>query len=132
VIEEAEALRGKFVIEVGLRQAWPLLALCDNAPTPPRVTRLYIGTTFRVGSSPRAFADGGPESAAVELLELNNRTVTSVSVGGDNELRLVFDGGQSTLAVDPVPLDFTMDIWWLGAARPVGWMSRPCSRAKSG
>ena len=56
--DEVEPLRGQFVVEVGLRQAWPFLTLCDNAPTPPRETRVYIGTTFHVDSSPQTFADG--------------------------------------------------------------------------
>jgi hypothetical protein len=117
VADEVEALRGQFVVEVGVRQAWPFLTLCDNAPTPPRETRLYIGTSFRVGSSPQTFADGHPEPAVAELLELNNRTVTDVAVSADNELRLVFDGGRSALTVDAVPRAFTGDnIWWIGAA----------------
>jgi hypothetical protein len=118
VADEVEALRGQFVVEVGVRQAWPFLTLCDNAPTPPRETRLYIGTAFRVGPSPQTFADGDPEPAVAQLLELNNRTVTDVAVGADNQLRLVFDAGQSTLTVDAVPRAFTGDIWWFGAARP--------------
>jgi hypothetical protein len=118
VANEVEALRGQFVVEVGVRQAWPFLTLCDNAPTPPRETRLYIGTTFRVGSSPQTFADGDTEPAVAQLLELNNRTVTDVAVGANNELRLVFDRDQSTLTVDAVPRDFTGEIWWLGAMRP--------------
>jgi hypothetical protein len=115
--DEVEALRAQFVVEVGVRQAWPFLTLCDNAHTPPRETRLYIGTTFRVGSSPLTFADGDPEPAVAKLLELNNRTVTAVAVGADKELRVVFDGGQSTLVVDAVPRDFTGDIWWLAPGR---------------
>jgi len=117
VAEEVEALRGQFVVEVGVRQAWPFLTLCDNAQTPPRETRLYIGTTLRVGTSAQTFADGNPEPAVAQLLELNNRTVTDVAVSADNELRLVFDGGQSTLTVDAVPRPFTGDIWWLAPAR---------------
>jgi hypothetical protein len=117
VPDEVEALRGQFVVEVGLRQAWPFLAFCDNAPTSHRETRLYIGTTFRVGSSPQTFADGDPDPAVAQLLELNNRTVTDVAVGPDNELRLVFDGGESTLTVDAVRRDFSNDIWWLAAVR---------------
>ena len=104
-------------MEVGVRQAWPFLTFCDNSPTPPREMRLYIGTTFRVGSAPQTFADGDPDPAVAQLLELSNRTVTDVALGADNKLRLVFDGGQSMLTVDAVPRDFTGDIWWLGAAR---------------
>jgi hypothetical protein len=116
--DEVEALRGQFVVEVGVRQAWPFLVFCDNAPTSPRETRLYIGTTFRVGSSPQSFADGDPDPAVGQLLELNSRTVTDVAVGPGNELRLVFDGGQSTLTVDAIRRDCSNDIWWLAAVRP--------------
>ena len=118
MVDEVEDLRAQFVVEVGVRQAWPFLTLCDNAPTPPRETRLYIGTTFRVGSSPQTFADGDPGPAVAQLLELNNRTVTDVTVSAENELHLVFDGGQSTLTVDAVPRAFTGDVWWFGAVRP--------------
>jgi hypothetical protein len=113
--DEVEALRTQFVVEVGVRQAWPFLTFCDNAHTPPRETRLYIDTTFRVGSSPRTFAEGDPEAAVAELLELNNRSVTAVAVDANGELRLVFDGGQSILVVDAAPQAFTGgDAWWLG------------------
>ena len=116
--DEVEAVLGQFVVEVGVRQAWPFLTLCDNTPTPARETRLYIGTSFRVGSAPQTFADGDPDPAVAQLLELTNRTVTDVAVSKDNELRLVFDGGQSALTVDAAPRAFTGDIGWVGAAHP--------------
>ena len=115
VRDDVEALRGQFVVEVGVRQAWPFLTLCDNVPTPARETRLYIGTSFRVGSSPRTFADGDTDPAVAQLLQLNNRTVTDVAVSADNELRLVFDEGGATVTVDARPRAFTGDIWWLAA-----------------
>ena len=37
-------------------------------------------------------------------------TVTDVAFGADNELRLVFDDGQSTLAVDAVRREFSGDV----------------------
>jgi hypothetical protein len=84
-------------------------------PTPARETRLYIGTSFRVGSSPQTFADGDPDPAVAQLLQLNNPTVTDVAVSADNELRLVFDAGQATVTVDAKPRAFTGDIWWFAA-----------------
>jgi hypothetical protein len=112
--DDVKRLRGQFVVEVGVRQAWPFVTFCDNAPTPARETRLYIGTAFRVGSSPPTFTEGDPDSALVQLLELSNRTVTDVAVAADNALCLVFDDGQSTLAVEAVRREFSDDIWWLG------------------
>jgi hypothetical protein len=86
VRDDVKALQGQFVVEIGVRQAWPFLTLCDNAPTPARETRLYIGTSFRAGSSPQTFADGDPHPAVAQLLQLNNRTVTDVALSADNEL----------------------------------------------
>jgi hypothetical protein len=118
VATEVEALRGQFVIEVGVRQAWPFLTFCDNRPTPPRETRLYIDTAFRVDSSEPTFADGDVDAAAVRLLELSDRTVTDVRVGSGNELWLVFDDGQAALDIEGMPREFTThDIWWLSERR---------------
>jgi hypothetical protein len=116
--DEVEALRGQFVVEVGVRQAWPFLAFCDNQFEPPRETRLFIGTVFRVGSAPPSFADGDPDAAVAALLELNNRTVTDVELDEANKLQLSFDGGDLVLAVDSEPRHFTGDIWWLAKQRP--------------
>jgi len=88
---EVEALRRQFVVEVGVRQAWPFLTFCEDGRTPPRETRLYIGTSFRLASAPPSFVDGDPDQAVAALLELNNRTVTDVAVNEENELCLVFD-----------------------------------------
>ena len=41
-----------------MRQAWPFLTFCDNAAKSRRETQTYIGTTYRIGSSPETFADG--------------------------------------------------------------------------
>jgi hypothetical protein len=82
VAKGVEALRGQFVVEIGVRQAWPFL------------TR-----------------------AVAALLDLNGLTVTDLAVSTHNELRLVFDDGQSTLTIDAAPGEFTtQDIWWLGSA----------------
>jgi hypothetical protein len=114
VADEVDALRGQFVVEVGVRQAWPFLTFCDNKLTPPLETRLYIHTTFHVGTGATVFGDGDPDAALAALLELNNRTVTDASVGDASELRLTFDHG-AVLSVDSEPSAFTShDIWWLG------------------
>jgi hypothetical protein len=34
---DVEQLIGSFVVEIGFRQAWPFLGLCDNRPTPCRI-----------------------------------------------------------------------------------------------
>ncbi len=46
--DDVYALRGQFVVEVGVRLAWPFLTFCDDALPSPNETRLYIDTIFRV------------------------------------------------------------------------------------
>jgi hypothetical protein len=117
VADEVEALRGQFVVEVGVRQAWPFLTFCDNERTPARETRLYIDSSFRLDSGAPSFVDGDPDPAVTALLDLNGLTVTDLAVSRHNELRLVFDDGQSTLIIDAAAREFTaQDIWWLGRA----------------
>jgi hypothetical protein len=109
---EANDLQGAFVVEVGVRQAWPFLTFAW--PDQDAEYRLYIDTTFRVDD--HDLADGDPERAASALLALNNTNVTEVVVGDDAELTLRFDspvGG--VLVVAGTTADFTTgDIWWLG------------------
>jgi hypothetical protein len=86
-------LQGRFVAEVGLRQAWPFVAFCDSHPSATSEIRLYIDTTFRLEPGRRVFEDGDAERAAAELLDLSNRTLTDVQTKEANELLLSFDGG---------------------------------------
>jgi len=69
VAVDVAALRGHFDVEIRVRQAWPFLAFCDNAQAPPRETRLYIDTAFRVGTSSEIFGNGDPDAAVAELLD---------------------------------------------------------------
>ena len=41
-------LVGSFVVEIGIRQAWPFVGFCDNRPTRSRETRLYIDATWSI------------------------------------------------------------------------------------
>ena len=113
--DDVYALRGQFVVEFGVRQAWPFLTFCDNAKTPPDETRLYIDTIFRVGSGPTLFTAGDPDPAVEVLADLNSRTVTNVALGEGNELTITFDDGQQVLRVSSEASAFTTgEIWWLG------------------
>jgi hypothetical protein len=95
----------------------PSSTFCHNERTPARETRLYIGTSFQLDSGPPSFLDGDPDRAVTALLDLNGLTVTDLAVSTHNELRVVFDDGQSTLIIDAAPGEFTtQDIWWLGSA----------------
>ena len=125
-----ERLRGRFVVEVGARQAWPFITLCDVRSTPATEMRLYIDTEFRVEPGPAVFDDGDTERAVVALLDLNNRAVTDVRTGDSGDLTLVFDDGARTFVISGTPASFTTQaVWWLCAtARLIDVQQRPRSR----
>jgi hypothetical protein len=95
--EEVFELRGCFVTEVGVRQAWPFLTFCDNRSDPTQERRLYIDTTFRLNDEP--LNDGDAERAVTALLSLNDLTVTAVDVSTSRTLTLTFDDGHDVLIV---------------------------------
>ena len=114
---EAKELCGAFIVEVGVRQAWPFLTFAW--PDRDSECRLYIGTTFRV--DPKKHSDGGAERGASALWSLSNGTVTEVVVAGDGELTLSVDASaQRVLIVAGTPADFTThDIWWFGSRQDI-------------
>jgi hypothetical protein len=48
MVADAFGLNGRFVVEIGIRQAWPFVTLCDNRARPANEVRLYIDTVFDV------------------------------------------------------------------------------------
>lgn len=110
---EATELKGAFVVEVGVRQAWPFLGFA----WPDRETegRLYIDTAFRIDGE--ELADGDPARAATALLALNSCNVTGVAVNDDAELTVRFDPPENNvLVVSGTGASFTThDVWWLGS-----------------
>ncbi|MEJ7786518.1 MAG: hypothetical protein WKF96_17080 [Solirubrobacteraceae bacterium] len=109
---EANDLQGAFVVEVGVRQAWPFLTFAW--PDRDAECRLYIDTTFRVDD--QDLADGDPGRAVSALLALSNEYVTEVVVGDNAELTLRFESSpRLVLVVAGTSADFTTGaIWWLG------------------
>ena len=98
---DVHALRGQFVVEFGVRQAWPFLTFCDTAKTPAVETRLYIDTSFRVGTGPTLFADGDPDPAVAALGGLEQPMGYGCDARDRNELTVTFDSGHQVLASRP-------------------------------
>jgi hypothetical protein len=122
---EPEALVGWFLVEVGVRQAWPFLTLSDTGSGDE--VRLYIDTEFRLTPGGAELTDGDAERATAALLDLNNRTVTAVERGDDAELVLRFDGDERALVVSGTAASFTThDVWWLG--KPTATERGPASQ----
>ena len=100
---------GRVVTEVGIRQAWPFLTLCE--PGGDAEIRLYLDTTFILGPGPTVSADDDV-LAVTALLDLNGRTVTEAEVGATGELSLRFDG-ERDLVVTGEAAAFTTHVpWW--------------------
>ena len=111
---EPEQLRGWFVVEVGVRQAWPFLTLADGSSKSPTDARLYIDTEFRLDSGAPVFTEGDPHPAVVALLDLSNLSVTDAQVRDTAELMLAFEDGNRILVVSGTGMAFTSGPpWWL-------------------
>ena len=104
------SLRRAVVVEVGVRQAWPFLAFAWSSGD--RECRLYIDTTFRLGSEDNDHGDA--ERAAAALLDLNNRTVIEAAADDESRLTVRF-ARDRLLVVEGTPAAFTtQDVWWFG------------------
>ena len=116
--EDVSLLRGCFVTEIGVRQAWPFLTFCDNRTDPTHERRLYIDTAFRINDG-QPLTDGDAERATIALLSLNGLTVTAADVSASHALTLTFNGGDDVLSVAGEAAAFTThDVWWLTSPLP--------------
>jgi hypothetical protein len=114
------SVRGWFVVEVGVRQAWPFLGLAD--PESGREVRLYIDSTFSVAPGHlnlRQHDDG--VFAALETL--NGQTITTATA---TSAALDLDFGGVHLRVDGQANELTShESWWFGRPMlPPGQPSR--------
>ncbi|WP_433788771.1 hypothetical protein [Actinoplanes sp. CA-252034] len=116
---DAERVGGSFVVEIGYRQAWPFLGLCDNRPTPAQETRLYIDTAWRIEAT--SSVDGHADDDMAWLtaaLALNGRAIDTARVNDDGSL-LLTTGSGAVLVVSGEPDQSTGgEAWWL-----TGWRS---------
>jgi hypothetical protein len=75
LLVDTDQIAGSFVVEVGFRQAWPFLGLCDNRPTPAQETRLYIDTSWTIEANVSANGGGANDDIAwlTAAVALNGR-----------------------------------------------------------
>jgi hypothetical protein len=105
---------GSFVTEVGMRQAWLFLTLCDNTPETPVETRLFLDTSWSLDSDRFDLDADELESGLVALCRLVNRTLDHSAVLADGGLLLDF-GDDGRLEIDGNGTAATThDVWWLG------------------
>jgi hypothetical protein len=100
-------LVGRFVIEIGKRQAWPFLGIRE--PQSGREIRLYVDTTCSV-SSRKFRQDDAKLICALE--RLNSLTISQVDVSSD---ALILKFGNEVLRIGGVGNDLTTQApWWVG------------------
>jgi hypothetical protein len=109
---------GRFVTEVGVRQAWPFVTLCDNRPTRADELRLYIDADFSVEPArplPAEVADEVDQWLRA-LSDLLNRTVTAQRVTATGDLVLTFDD-ELALSISGTASATTVgEPWWTGGS----------------
>ena len=113
-------IAGSFVVEVGFRQAWPFLGLCDNRPTPARETGLYIDTSWAV-ESPSSASGAARDDVAwlTAAVGLNGQTIDRVRVDDDGTLCLTTDAGISLSVSGKAEPYSVSEAWKFSDWRPV-------------
>ena len=109
-------LVGCFVVEVGVRQAWPFLTFCDNAPTPPVERTLYIESWIEVVPATEIVPGESLRTQWQALYVLNGLTVESIDVRGDSDLHVGFTTGEKLTVGGEQGPDASQPPWWIGSA----------------
>lgn len=106
-----EELCGSFVVEVGLRQAWPFVGFGRQDGSE---ARLYVGAPIRLSGQPGDWLDEEDDATVLPgLAELNGMIVISATVAPDATLELVFEGGRVMYVTGVPGVHTTGDVWWL-------------------
>jgi hypothetical protein len=106
---------GSVVTEVGIRQAWLFLTLCDNEPTPPTEVRVYLDSNWTLGTTRFDLDADELESGLLTLCRVLNTTLAAASTSGADLVLDFEDHGR--LHVDGRgAVNTTHDVWWLAKA----------------
>jgi len=104
-------LTGCFVVEIGVRQAWPFVGFCDNRPTPSRETRLYIDASWSIDT---AVVDDveDDERWLLTAARLNGANVVGAYVGTDGALNVETDEGHTLVVSGETTASTVGRPWW--------------------
>lgn len=113
-------LVGYFVVEVGIRQAWPFVAFASHEEgADPAEVRLYIDSAFTVrptGSPPAGPEHDDIQRSLLRLAPVLNLTVREAAMGDDATLTLRLDG-DLRLQISGSPATWTThDVWWFATS----------------
>jgi hypothetical protein len=112
-----EQVVGSFVVEIGFRQAWPFLGLCDNRPTPAQEARLYIDASWAIEGATSTSGSANDDIAwLTAAIPVNGRIIETVQVSDDGSLTLTTDIGITMVISGEVGPDTIGEPW-----RLTGW-----------
>ena len=115
--DEPGTWAGVFVVEAGIRQAWPFLTF--NDPANDSEYRMYIDTDLRVLPSYAEWTDQDDDRTLVALANLVMAGLARASEDSDGALRIEFDdAAPSVLIIRPQGNSKTThDLWWMHRVR---------------
>jgi hypothetical protein len=105
-----------FVVEVGMRQAWPFIVFGNDRDTPATETRLYIDAQWTINETTDA-ADSNGTKWMISALELNNCTVTNVLLDADHNLRIETADGNLLTVSGEAARTTVGEPWWFTPRR---------------
>lgn len=112
-------LRERFVVEIGIRQAWPYVTFADSRDgVSPQEVRLYIDSSFTVMPGPTVLGSADEDDEKFRLLRLTevlNLTVHDVTVDDDGSLMVSFHDNVCLRVSGHSQIWTTGDVWWLGS-----------------
>lgn len=108
-------MRGAYVIEAGVRDAWPFLTLRNATTTSER--RLYIDTDAHLESAGERWLSQEDPELVRQLTSLVTLSVSAASVERDS-LRLAFASGESLVIAGAGNGKTTQAMWWLSGDIP--------------
>lgn len=114
---DVNQLAGSFVVEIGFRQAWPFLGLCDNRSTPAKETRLIIDASSTIEAATVGTGSADDDVAwLTAAVALNGETIDDARVDDGGTLYLLTASGHA-LVVSGEPEPSTVGEAW----RLSGW-----------
>lgn len=112
---QVEDLIGTFVVEIGVRQAWPFLGLADNRPLKAVELRLYLDTDWSFGEGQTGRTDREAELVdwVKMALDLDGLTVEDAQKAESGELTLRFTDGHALTVNGMARYDTVGEPWWI-------------------
>ena len=115
---DVNELVGCFVVEVGVRQAWPFMGFCDNRRTRSREARLYLDAPWSID---RVITDdvNADEQWVCTATQLNSATIDGTWVDADGGLHLATVDGHMLVVSGEPQANTVGEPWWFSDWREI-------------